>query len=72
MSVANNDTRFAPNILGRACFPLYQGAQPKPSLDGERASPLAKLLLGAEHGVRPPIVSRIIVQAHELKKRRMI
>jgi hypothetical protein len=59
--------------LGRACFPLYQGAQPKPSLDGERASPLAKLLLGAEHGVRPPIVSRIIVQAlNELKKRRMI
>jgi hypothetical protein len=32
--------------------------------NGERAWPLAKMLLGAKHGGRTPIVSRIIV--HEL------
>ena len=42
-SVANTDTRFAPNILGRACFfPMA------PSLDGERARPLANTLFGAK------------------------
>ena len=33
----------------------------RPRQDGERAWPLAKMLLGAKHEGRPPIVSRIIV-----------
>ena len=33
----------------------------RPRQDGERAWPLAKMLLGAKLGGRPPIVSRIIV-----------
>ena len=41
-SVANTDTRFEPNILGRGCM--------APSLDGARAGPLANTLFGAKHG----------------------
>ena len=41
-SVANTDTRSAPNILGRACM--------APSVDGARAGPLANTLFGAKHG----------------------
>ena len=41
-SVANIDTRSAPNILGRACM--------APSVDGARAGPLANALFGAKHG----------------------
>ena len=40
-SVANIDTRSAPNILGRACM--------APSVDGARAGPLANALFGAKH-----------------------
>ena len=35
-----------------------------PILDGERAQPLAKMLLGAKHGGRPSIVSRTIGHEH--------
>ena len=35
-----------------------------PSVDGERAGPLAKMILGAKHEGRPPILSHMIV--HEL------
>ena len=35
-----------------------------PSQDGERAEPLAKMLLGAKHAGRPRIVSRIIVKKY--------
>jgi len=35
-----------------------------PSQDGERAEPLAKMLLGAKHGGRPLIKSRIIIPEH--------
>ena len=45
-SVATTDTRFAPNILGRACV-FFRMA---PSLDGERARQLANTLLGAKDG----------------------
>ena len=41
-SVANTDTCFEPNILGRGCM--------APSLDGARAGPLANTLFGAKHG----------------------
>ena len=41
-SVANTDTRFEPNSLGRGCM--------APSLDGARAGPLANTLFGAKHG----------------------
>ena len=41
-SVANTDTRFEPNILGRGCM--------APSLDGARSGPLAHTLFGAKHG----------------------
>ena len=62
-SVANVDTIYAPNILGRACFfSLWRLV--RPSQDGERAWPLAKMLLGAKHGGRPPFVSRIIVREY--------
>ena len=47
-SVANTDTRFEPNILGRACF-FFRMA---PSVDGERARQLAITLLGAKDGGR--------------------
>ena len=51
-------------IQGRGCFfPLYM-APSRPRQDGERAWPLAKMLLGAKHGGRPPIVSRIIVHEY--------
>ena len=40
-AVANTDTRYAPNILGRACM--------APSVDGARAGPLANALFGAKH-----------------------
>jgi hypothetical protein len=36
----------------------------RPSQNGERAGPLAKMLLGAKHGGRPRIVSRIIVEEY--------
>ena len=36
----------------------------RPRQDGERAWPLAKMLLGAKLGGRPPIVSRIIVHEY--------
>ena len=35
-----------------------------PSVDGERAEPLANMLLGAKHAGRPPIMSRIIVKEY--------
>ena len=44
-SVANIDTRSAPNKQGRAC--VFRMA---PSLDGERARQLANTLLGAKDG----------------------
>ena len=34
----------------------------RPNQNGERAGPLAKMLLGAKHGGRPRNVSRIIVE----------
>ena len=36
----------------------------RPSQNGERAGPLAKMLLGAKHGGRTLIVSRIIVHEY--------
>ena len=45
-SVANTDTRFAPNKQGRACV-FFRMA---PSGDGERARQLANTLLGAKDG----------------------
>jgi len=36
----------------------------RPRQDGERAEPLAKMLLGAKHAGRPRIVSRIIVKKY--------
>jgi len=49
--------------LGRGCFfPLWRLVRPRH--DGERAWPLAKMLLGAKLGGRPPIVSRIIVHEY--------
>ena len=42
---SNTDMRFAPNILGRACF--FRMA---PSVDGERAERLTITLLGAKDG----------------------
>jgi len=36
----------------------------RPSQNGERAGPLAKMLLGAKQGGRPRIVSRIIVEEY--------
>ena len=42
-------------------FPI---ALVRPSQNGERAGPLAKMLLGAKHGGRPRIVSRIIVEEY--------
>ena len=48
---------------GRGCFfPLWRLGRPRH--DGERAWPLAKMLLGAKLGGRPPIVSRIIVHEY--------
>ena len=45
--VANIDTRFAPIFLvARFFFPMA------PSLDGERAGPLANMLFGTKHGGR--------------------
>ena len=43
-------------------FPLWRLGRPRH--DGERAWPLAKMLLGAKLGGRPPIVSRIIVHEY--------
>ena len=40
-SVANTDTRFAPNKQGRTCM--------APSVDGARAGPFANALFGAKH-----------------------
>ena len=48
-SVANTDTNFAPNILGRGCFISFPMA---PSLDGERAERLTYTLFGAKDGGR--------------------
>jgi len=42
-------------------FPM---ALVRPSQNGERAGPLAKMLLGAKHGGRPGIMSRIIVEEY--------
>ena len=42
-------------------FPM---ALVRPSQNGERAGPLAKMLLGAKHGGRPRIMSRIIVEEY--------
>jgi len=42
-------------------FPI---ALVRPSQNGERAGPLAKMLLGAKHGGRPRIMSRIIVEEY--------
>jgi hypothetical protein len=36
----------------------------RPNQNGERAGPLAKMLLGAKHGGRPRNVSRIIVEGY--------
>ena len=47
-SVANIDTRYAPNILGRACFFPVWGLV-RPSQDGER---LTNTLSGAKDGGR--------------------
>jgi hypothetical protein len=45
--VANIDTRYAPIFLvARFFFPMA------PSLDGERAGPLANMLFGTKHGGR--------------------
>ena len=45
----------------RVFFPM---ALVRPSQNGERAGPLAKMLLGAKHGGRPRIMSRIIVEEY--------
>ena len=50
--------------LGRGCFSPYGAWLVRPRQDGERAWPLAKILLGAKHGGRPPIVSRIVVHEY--------
>ena len=36
----------------------------RPNQNGERAGPLAKMLLGAKHGGRPRNVLRIIVEGY--------
>ena len=46
-SVADTDTRSAPIFwVARVFFPMA------PSLDGERAGPLANMLFGTKHGGR--------------------
>ena len=47
-SVANTDTRYAPNILGRACF-FFLWRLVRRSQDSERTVPLANMLFGAKH-----------------------
>ena len=50
-SVANVDTIYAPNILGRACFfSLWRPV--RPSQDGERGERLTNTLFGAKDGGR--------------------
>jgi hypothetical protein len=46
----------------RVFFPMAL-VRPR-SQNGERAGPLAKMLLGAKHGGRPRIMSRIIVEEY--------
>ena len=48
---------------GPTCF-FFLWRLVRPSQSGERAGPLAKMLLGAKHGGRPRIVSRIIVEEY--------
>ena len=47
-----------PKTGSRVFFSLWRLV--RPSQDGERAWPLAKMLLGAKHGGRPPFVSAIL------------
>ena len=51
------------NIFLVACF-FFLWRLVRPSQNGERAGPLAKMLLGAKHGGRPRIMSRIIVEEY--------
>jgi hypothetical protein len=46
--------------IARVFFPVWRLV--RSNQDGERAEPLAKMLLGAKHAGRPPTVSRIIVK----------
>ena len=46
--------------IARVFFPVWRLV--RSNRDGERAEPLAKMLLGAKHAGRPPTVSRIIVK----------
>ena len=61
------DLRSDPTLVGcnifrvaRVFFVVWRLV--RSNQDGERAEPLAKMLLGAKHAGRPPIVSRIIVK----------
>ena len=51
------------NIL-RVAHVFFLWRLVRPNQNGERAGPLAKMLLGAKHGGRPRIVSRIIVEEY--------
>ena len=63
-SVANTDTRYAPNILGRACFfSLWRLV--RPSQDGERTVPLANMLFGAKHANIAQHMRRLDCRVHE-------
>ena len=63
------DLRSDPTLVGcnifrvaRVFFVVWRLVRSKQ--DGERAEPLANMLLGAKHAGRPPIMSRIIVKEY--------
>ena len=62
------DSRSDPILVGCDIFSVahifFPMALVRPSQNGERAGPLAKMLLGAKHGGRPGIMSRIIVEEY--------
>ena len=64
-SLTPGRTRFwSVVIYFRSRIFLFLWRLVRPSQNGERAGPLAKMLLGAKHGGRPRIVSRIIVEEY--------
>jgi len=65
VSLTRGRTRFWSVViyLGSRMF-CFLWRLVRPSQNGERAGPLAKMLLGAKHGGRPRIVSRIIVEEY--------
>ena len=58
---SNSGTRVT--FPGPTCF-FFLWRLVRPSQSGERAGPLARMLLGAKQRGRPRIVSRIIVEEY--------